>query len=649
MPTLQFLSSEADDAKWLIWGKILHAKGTRGNKFPDPNVLVKITDHSVLVKRFPQAFYYTGNVAAPCQCRRLAIIIQAPSIPTAVLTVENSVTSAVDGGIINTYDAVARVGGVEVGRVSGAATTLWGNASDPDGVVAVRTMTNRPGMSATAHSGPKPSVYALLSSEPTYARFGTWPGSFYYDVVAYNDYWTTPFDAAIEALLLSVQDGQRTLILLSDGTQLASIPYTDDGAGNKTNYPQITTWSGDGWIQLFNTSDNGAHWTAGDRVNFTVPTDACLSISSAPSLPTGAATSLPTWAADWAAAQAVATTRERARVKLCADNLKANLKAGALQDQIKSVMRSNHPISANTYQKALMTAVVVNGSSGSGDDITNTKTVTLSYQSTDGDGNPITLQEVVTGTQHVVTTRCANSSGAPNAVSYVTTTYTNWLPTSTTGDTGTALDYTYQLDNTHGLAQMWNGVVVTGAATIAATFDSLGGLYSPPYPQSSDSRTYSYPQLYIDYRAATARLYKVGSWNTNWLDSCFKNGETIDLFPLSVIHDDLGDLGMFPQAADITDTSKLALQADMKATFKYDYKTGGWTGSGANLKDTNQNDTTISIPYQAGANMVFRSRTTPWADVATDSPLTDASYKGQAAAIKATPGDYPLFVPLLTS
>jgi hypothetical protein len=377
-----------------------------------------------------------------------------------------------------------------------------------------------------------------------------------------------------------------------------------------------------------------------------------------PALPVGAAASLPTWAADWAAAQAAGVLRERVRRKSCSDNLKGNLAIGVLQDQIKSVMRDRHPISANTYQSALMTATTSDSTIGSGDDITNTKSVTLRYDTLDTDGNPVTLEQVVAGTQHVVVTHCADSGGTADAISYTTTTYTSWLDVSSTGSTGTALDYTYQLDGTpaedgdapipgEGLCQVWNGVVITGAATIATTFDSLGGLYSPPYPQSSDARAYSYPQIYIDYRAATARLYKVDSGSPAWLDSVFKNGEAVDFFPLSVIHSDLGDLGMFPQAADLTDISKLALQADMKATYQYAYRTGVWTGSGADLVDTDGNSAPITIPYQVGVNMVFRSRVTPWADVSADTPLTDASYKGQAAAIKATPDDHPLFVPLL--
>lgn len=62
MPSIKFISSEADDAKWLIWGKILWRKGARGSTFPAPNVLVKITDSSILVQRLPQVrtFY------APC-------------------------------------------------------------------------------------------------------------------------------------------------------------------------------------------------------------------------------------------------------------------------------------------------------------------------------------------------------------------------------------------------------------------------------------------------------------------------------------------------------------------------------------------------------------------------------------------------------
>jgi len=521
------------------------------------------------------------------------------------------------------------------------------------------------------------------------------------------------------------QTAQNTLVMLSDGTQLASIPFTDDGAGTRTNYPSVLSWSGDGWIQLFDTISGGLIQTKGTRATFTPPDDACLSLDALPStsqysiyvisaVPAGAPTSQvwqvaysdgslsaeqagtlsgglytnyldlsASWgpqtpypmsatqptiingtspsytftpasigfpdipdtalAADWAAAHAIAIVRERTNTKLCSDNMKANLKSGVLQDQLLSELRVAHPISGGTYQKALMTALVEDTSLGGGDDTTDTKIVTLSYNSTDSNGNPITLQQVITGTQRTVNTYCMDSLGDPDMAMYTTITFTNWLPVDASGSTGDTTDFRYQLDDATGLAQVRNGVQVTGAADIRDTFDSVGGLYDPPYPQSSDSSTYSYPQLYIDYRMATQRGYALDSGDPTWLDSAYQNGERVDVFPLSVIHSDFGDLGMFPQGADVGDVSKLTMRVDMKATYTYDYNTGAWSGSGEDISP-------ITLPYTTDGAVIFRSRiTSGWPDVTEDDPLTDATYKGQAVAIKETPGDYPLFVLLLSA
>lgn len=699
MPALQFLSSEADDAKWLIWGKILHARGTRGSKWPDPNVLVRITETAVIVKRFPQTYYYVGNVAAPCQCRSLSIVVQhaaatPPLIWQSVLTnqyVIGSLSGPYPQERTTHYDGYFET---NYGQVPWSINQheYWPGGTGTPGIDILYTYNNAPfGGQFGVWSDIQNGAFHQYVDGEGHAITDSVATETYYQLTAGYIAAKAAYDAAFAA---AGAIGNHTLILLSDGTQLASIPYTDDGAGNLTNYPAVPYWTGDSWVQL--QTNAGGHWAADLRSSFGVPDDTCSPTRAGTQIVPASPVYTPV--ADWVALTdadyylayadvypwlltgsppvlvdqqyppgtriqyglqptsdgiafmipAVAIARERARVKTCSDNLKTNLKAGVLQDQIKKVLRERHPISANAYQESLMTAAIVNGSIGSGDDITNTKTVTLTYTSVDEAGNDVINEQVVEGTQHIVITRCANSSGTPNAISYTTTTYTNWLPISTTGDSGTALDYTYQLDNRDGLAQMWNGIVVAGASSIAATFDSLGSLYVPPYPQSSDSRTYSYPALYIEYRAATARKYKVGSGNTAWRDSAFKNGETVDIFPLSVIHSELGDLGMFPQAADITDTTKLTLRADMKATYRYDYNTGVWTGSGADLADGDGNPAPITLPYQAGVNMVFRSRTTPWPDVAADSPLSPASYQGQALDIKTNPGNYPLFVPLLS-
>lgn len=620
MPSLQFLSSEVGDAKWLIWGKILHRKGTRGTRYPDPDVLVKITDTGVIVQRSLPVFYYSGMAAAACASRSVSISSFA---------------------ITQTYFATDSLRSPDVP----GAGYIW------------------------TFAGPDGSNLLVTGND---ARDNPYPSGLTGDI------------------------GTKIIkVMLSDGTEIGSVRQIQTvGASvafnptyvRKSNNIISSVWNGGGYVDTYDRLDTYSPggivstFTTG-RIVLDVPADAAFAPSGVPSLPAELGTTFPTWIDDWAAAQAVGVIRERARLKACSDALKTVIKSGVLPDQIKGQMRDKHPKSSGTGQAALMTASVVDVASGSGDDITNTKVVTLSYQSMDGDGNPITLQEVVTGSQHVVATHCADSAGVADQASYTTTTYTNWLPISDNGSTGSALDLTYQLDDSSGLAQIWDGVVVDGAAGVATTFDVYGGVYSPPYPQSSSALTISYPSLYIEYRAATQRIYTptgeasalalildytgfssiedllddegygtvaemfsaygvsnfAGLWRairgittSEWCDSIFKSGESIDVFPLSVIHSEHGDMGMFPQASDI-EAPKISLRADTKATYTYSYKTGVWTGSGADI-------TPITTPYQAGVNLVFRSHTIPWPDV---------SYTDQAASIRAAPSSYPLFAPLL--
>lgn len=128
--------------------------------------------------------------------------VPPPEAPTYGLTKENTVTNSptCNAGANETFDAVFRVNGVVVNSVAGNFVSTNGFGSTPPcNGMPTRSSANRPNVANGTGSGiPKPNAYALYSANPTFEQLGTDP-NFFYSLIAFNDFWTTPFDADIAA------------------------------------------------------------------------------------------------------------------------------------------------------------------------------------------------------------------------------------------------------------------------------------------------------------------------------------------------------------------------------------------------------------------------------------------------------------------
>jgi hypothetical protein len=642
-----------------------------------------VTGKVVNVAPTEVSYFYSAKAANPSTCRRLSIFksYSPPPVPpvrpaqpsvswvnvTSPSSPPNEGTSGPNSVAIYRYPLSYNDNGIVVALSVGVATTVTtangvGSYSTAVGVpvfgiapsLATKEINgilhyityNRTTISGGIVVSEEPLFTPVPETADSIARRLEYPNLLAAYDAAYVDYQTQ---------LSAWQATQLTRVVLSDGTELASFRFGDDGNGNTTNYPYITRWSGDGWVQLFNRSAAGVY-SEGTRLTFVVPADVCHPFdgSGAPAYPGGTNSQ---WTADWAAARAVADVRERARRKLVSDAVKRDLEMGNLPDTVKKILR-NRPLSSNAYIKTPITVSVQNSTTGAGDNMTETKMVTLSYMAIGVQGQSIPRTQTISGTKQIRTMRNFMDS-IGNSVSnkaFTTTTYTNWLPIEPDGATELG-DYTYVMDDGRGLAQIQNGVVISGAASFVDTLDTYGGPYTPALPLNSDTRTYSYPQIYRDFRREAPREFDSALWqwyveygddpdapnvppmpdflaDGSWLDSAFINGEKLDVFPLTTIHSALGDLGLFPNDADIKDQSKLTLRSDLKITYQYNYLSGQWT-----LIDATSRNGTSPLAYKKGANFVFRSATNRrdlWPDVVPEYDL-------QAQGLATSPMDYPLF------
>ena len=579
--------------------------------------------------------FHGGGIGAPRLCQPIGIVIlnQPPGIVSATLNLVES--SSTDGGnsatgytLFWTQTGTITVDGVVRGSTSGSAQVHYDPSGDPHpratgsvsswvggspfggGVAAVAPMPSSPVWEAFSGStywgGTSPDLnYAWAPSQSS----GSWTA------VSPTKESFVPAAGVYE---IRVYSGQ--------GVLLASTPYEVDDLGNRRGYALSTDWSGNAWVDLYTDPHFGAGSTGGTPVlsgqlSFTIPDDVCPAGTSAATL-----------------------ARERARLKACSDTVLASLAAGAAT-YVAGLGRNFLMISANTYMQTPMSIAVVDTFGGGGDDSTDTKTVTLTYSYTDANGVIQTDSQTINGTARTAVTHCADSTGAAGMVSYTTTTYTDWLPTSATGDTGTAMDSTFLLDNEDGLLQMQNGAVTTGATYFKNTFDAYGGNYHPPLPVSADTRAIGYPDIYRRYRARIARKYEVGLGNKDVLDSVPFDGEVITVIPLSVYHSDYGDLGLFPNYSDLigANVPKVSTRTTVLYDFVYSYATGTWTLAGSRAKEV-----IITGLGSYTGNLNFAVRTTAvasgvWPDVADQYKLQALQLKTGFCdpPINSTPLGYP--------
>lgn len=527
------------------------------------------------------SFYYATNVALPATCGR-SLFVQSfnKGTPDAVPPVESflvfppSSTSSVPGGLYFTPAGTS--------CEFGCTTTIV-------------TVTN--GSPPAEYTVPPPSPHSRWTG--TYTHVIVPPGGFSdVDIVGT---WTDYLPAAQAAHAAAQQQylndlnssafGKTYRVVMSDGVVLLSqhAVYTNPYPGTEVGAPITLIWSGDGFVPL----------EGGGSLTFSVPEDA-----RAPSLPDTPPAGVNV--GQWQASRLAANVRERAWRKTCSELFLTTLSAGDFS-ALGLVVRIGHPISNKTFMSPLMTGSVVTSVIGGGPDITFGRVVTLQYTDANGD----LQEEIINGTRRVRITQCFNFEGTA-VRTYTTETFTNWLPiVASTGSTGTALDFTFLLDDRSGLAQVQNGTLITGAATLANTLDDRGEELTPPYVVSSDARTYSYPAIYLRYRNEVERQ-EGAAGDTRWLDSTLVDDEVVNVIPTyAVLNGE--NLGMFPTIRDTSAPNVLTALIDRVITFKYSYATGLW--SFVRIKQGALTPV-AGVPYN-NTNLVFVSRDAEWESVKT--------------------------------
>lgn len=238
-------------------------------------------------------FGYGQRVDFKCPCRAIQLIeTAAPNISVSIQyeNIVNTIPSSCNGGENRTHDVVARVGGIEVGRVSGYVTSLGGISSPAEcNAFVQRDSVNI--ISHAANSGlPKPSPYAIYTTLPTFNQIGT-PGNYVYTIDSWNDSWSTPFDAAINAAIEAAiaEANPRAAAFLTDGTELASAPQALSAISEAYEPTFVgVPWNGGNYANLFNyfqESQFSVIYVDGGRLEFEVPEDACYIKRSAPAYP----------------------------------------------------------------------------------------------------------------------------------------------------------------------------------------------------------------------------------------------------------------------------------------------------------------------------------------------------------------------------
>jgi len=234
-------------------------------------------------------FGYGAQVAMRCFCRGVELVETAGASIAVTLTEENIVELGNIVGFRNyTSQIVARVNGVEVGRVDSSFTSSGGTASEPS--APVRRSINIAAVTS-AVSGPRPTPYALLTQDPSYTNIGT-PESPFWSVASYNEAWNTPFDAAIEAAVsaLTAAANQRAAVFMTDGTELASVPQVRSGvSAGEVWVPTFfdMPYSGGDRAPLFTYEETagGSTVVRGPDLIFSVPDDVCYSPQDPPPYP----------------------------------------------------------------------------------------------------------------------------------------------------------------------------------------------------------------------------------------------------------------------------------------------------------------------------------------------------------------------------
>lgn len=142
------------------------------------------------------------------------------------------------------------------------------NAISPD----PPTLNYGPPISFTPGGG-----YYLVNGSTPYFEYGNATSAWVY-LPGLGSYTATPLPGYATAVALA-NASNKTLITLSDGTQIASFPYTyDPASGVLANYPINSTWSlqdGNGYLDLYTFDDHANSLVLSQTVSFPVPSDVC--------------------------------------------------------------------------------------------------------------------------------------------------------------------------------------------------------------------------------------------------------------------------------------------------------------------------------------------------------------------------------------
>lgn len=355
------------------------------------------------------------------------------------------------------------------------------------------------------------------------------------------------------------------------------------------------------------------------------------------------------WVNHFFAGHAQATLRERARRIKCSKEFLLRLEKGAVPDELPLAMRRFRPASEGLRMQQPMIVETQTSTAIEGNVLTITKVVKLQYGvivslganeaipaprnisvvvesiTSNPDGSRLanlSFSQTITGTQKR-TTITSTASSRPFVVQTLVIDYGSWLDIDSNGKTIFTAgepaqgDFRFMLPVLPGqtvdrsfLCNIRNGQRVIGAANVK---EANSAEYDPPYQVTSSNVSFSYPEIYVDYRARVKRENVPRDEAVfSFCDASFPDGELLDVYPLTVVHKQFGDLGIFAATKDRWDQTKVKLRCDARFTYKYNYVAGEWTLD-SKAKFTNS----PLMPYYDNAgneqaayfeNFIFRSR-----------------------------------------
>jgi len=229
--------------------------------------------------------YYNGLAPLPCAGRTLGILVGKPVQPTPPtyppIEYRNYIA---DGPVIS--------GGSD-GSGNGVTISTW-TFVDSDGNSAGGGSTTSTYVAfvlvgTVSSNAPVFGIGSSMVDPHDFSRWMTSNGAGvvyhvcaiadHYNNVSVPAYYTAlaAYNVALPAYIAAA----KTDVVLSDGTVLATMPYTENIDGSTVNYPDVTAWAGSNWVQLFNKSNTDVY-SLGTLLTFTVPPDVVMPTSTKP-------------------------------------------------------------------------------------------------------------------------------------------------------------------------------------------------------------------------------------------------------------------------------------------------------------------------------------------------------------------------------